>query len=192
MIKQIVVLIDGENISHRHYPIIKSHLNGITKTIDCRVYGDWSRSQLHGWKDIVIREGFKPVHQFNARKNTTDFELVMDAMELLLTRQDLNTFCVVSSDSDFSNLCIRLKAAGKNVVAIGESKTPLAYRNSCSSFIELGNLTSKEKNKDYFKTVNTKPKRLSLRQKQSNSRVSPLARCNKDTEAFTLKKIEMN
>lgn len=143
MVDHIIVLIDGENVSYRHYPAIQSHLHDLSGIIDCHVYGDWSRSQLHGWKEVVKKEGLTPVHQFNTGKNASDFELVMDAVQLLYTRRNISTFCIVSSDSDYSSLCRRLKKEGKEVILLGESKAPLSFRKSCSSFILLESTTSK-------------------------------------------------
>ncbi len=176
MSDHIAVLIDGENISHRHYPTIQSHLQKLTGTIDCRVYGDWSRSQLHGWKNVVTEEGFTPVHQFNTRKNTTDFELVMDAIRLLYTRRDISTFCIVSSDSDFSSLCRRLKQEGEQVIVMGESKAPPAYRKSCSSFILLETMTSGTEITASNKKANVRrPRPLNLKRKLQASSSSPTA-----------------
>lgn len=145
MIGNIIVLIDAENVSYRFYAKIYSHLKGVAQTIDWRVYGDWSSTYLRGWKNVVLKEGLKAVHQFNTRKNCTDFELVMDAIEMLHKRNDLRTFCIVSSDSDYTSLCLRLKGAGKNVIVIGEKKAPPAYQNSCSYFHLLDNVENKEK-----------------------------------------------
>ena len=137
MLKNIVVFIDGENISHRHFPTILSYLNGIANFVDFRIYGDWSRPFLNGWKKIALEEGIKVVHQFNTRKNAADFEMVMDAIELLHKQHSIDSFCIVSSDADFANLCLRLRENGKVVIGLGESKAVASYRNCCNSFFAL-------------------------------------------------------
>lgn len=135
--KQLAVLIDGENVSFRFFLQIQKMLSQIGRPAIIRVYGDWSLPNMTGWKPVVLRHGLKTIHQFQSRKNSADYELVMDAMELLHARSEINSFCIVSSDADFGQLCLRLRGHGKEVIGFGEAKTAKTYREYCDQFLIL-------------------------------------------------------
>ncbi len=89
-----------------------------------------------GWKKVLNKYAIKPVQQFayTAGKNATDTTLIIDAMDLLYTRR-FDAFCLVSSDSDFTGLALRIREEGLNVLGFGEQKTPEAFRNACHKFV---------------------------------------------------------
>lgn len=101
-----------------------------------RIYGDWTKPNLGGWKKVLLDYSIQPVQQFayTAGKNATDSSLIIDAMDLLYTR-DLDGFCLVSSDSDFTRLAARLREAGLTVYGFGEQKTPKPLVAACDKFI---------------------------------------------------------
>lgn len=134
---RIAVLIDGENVSHRHFrAILEMATRNFTVAI-LRIYGDWSLPNLKGWGDVARQFGIRTVHQAHTGKSSADLELMMDATEISCSRSDISGFVVVSSDADFGQLCMRLRDQGKIVIGIGEEKTPLSYRNCCSEFVVL-------------------------------------------------------
>lgn len=135
--KLLAVLIDGENVSFRFFPQLQKMLSQIGRPGIFRVYGDWSLPNMAGWKPVVLRHGLKTIHQFQGRKNSADYELVMDAIELLNTRSEINSFCIVSSDADFGQLCLRLRGHGKEIIGFGEAKTAKTYREYCDQFLIL-------------------------------------------------------
>ncbi len=136
--KLLAVLIDAENISHKH---IRNMLIEITRygtpTIK-RIYGDWTRSELTGWKSCLLENALTPVQQYGytSGKNSTDSAMIIDAMDILYSGA-VDGFCIVSSDSDFTRLAIRLREAGKTVYGIGEKKTPVPFISACSKFIYI-------------------------------------------------------
>jgi hypothetical protein len=132
--KRIAVFIDGENVSHRFFPQIREKLQRIGDTGVLRIYADWSLPHVRGWKPIVLQNGIRTIHKFQNSKNSTDTELIMDAIDILNQQPDVVTFCIVSSDSDYRTLCLRLRDRGKTVVGIGEGKSSQALRDSCSAF----------------------------------------------------------
>ena len=137
MLKRIAVFIDAENISFQHYPKIQDHLRRIG-TIACqRIYGDFSRPNLAGWKDVILKHGIKTIHQYQTGKNSADQELMMDAIEMVSGQTDIDSFCIVSSDADFGQLCLRLRNHGKTVIGFGEEKSKPVYRNYFSEFVVL-------------------------------------------------------
>ncbi len=134
--KKLAVLIDADNASPK---IIEGLLDEIAKygiASVKRVYGDWTGQGLSGWKKISLEHALTPVQQFSytSGKNSTDSTLIIDAMDLLYTSK-LNGFCIVSSDSDFTRLCLRLRESGMIVYGFGEEKTPRAFVSACDKFI---------------------------------------------------------
>ena len=134
--KHLAVLIDADNISSKN---IKNMLIEIsrygTPTIK-RIYGDWTKPDLGGWKNSLLEHAITPMQQYGytSGKNSTDSAMIIDAMDILYTGE-VDGFCIVSSDSDFTRLAIRLREAGKMVYGIGERKTPVSFIAACSKFI---------------------------------------------------------
>lgn len=137
MSKCVAVFIDGENISHRFFPQIREKLLLLGETAVLRIYADWSLPNVRGWKPIVLQNGIRPIHQFQNGKNSTDAELIMDVMDILNQQTHVDTFCIVSSDSDYRTLCLRLRDRGKTVIGIGEGKSSRILRDACSIFYTL-------------------------------------------------------
>ncbi len=106
-----------------------------------RAYGNWKSAHLKGWEDVLHEYAIQPIQQFayTKGKNATDSAMIIDAMDLLYTKH-LDGFCIVSSDSDFTPLVMRIRANGLKVFGFGEKKTPLPFVNACSRFVYLENL----------------------------------------------------
>jgi len=134
----LAVLIDGDNIPSRY---VKEMLEEIAKYGNPsikRIYGDWTKPSLVKWKDVLLKFAISPVQQYGytTGKNATDSAMIIDAMDILYSGK-VNGFCLVSSDSDFTRLAIRLREAGLTVIGIGERKTPNPFIVSCDKFIYL-------------------------------------------------------
>ena len=101
-----------------------------------RIYGDFTSTASSSWKKVLQRYAIKPVQQFaySTGKNATDSTLIIDAMDLLYTRK-FDGFCLITSDSDFTGLAMRLREEGLTVLGFGEKKTPEAFRNACHKFV---------------------------------------------------------
>lgn len=106
-----------------------------------RIYGDWTDTKLKGWKSILLEHGLHPMQQFayTTGKNATDSAMIIDAMDLLYTK-NFDGFCIVSSDSDFTRLASRIRESGIKVYGFGEQKTPKAFIGVCDKFIYTENL----------------------------------------------------
>jgi len=141
MTYRIAVLIDGENISHRYFERILQQLRGIGDLVVVRIYGDWSRQSMAGWQSVAQSHPINPVHQFQRRKNTIDFHLAMDAVDIFHKQPEINHFCIISSDSDFSALCLWLRDKGKFVSGYGEAKSSQDYMNCFNDFKVLDKAT---------------------------------------------------
>ena len=134
----LAVLIDGDNVPSTY---VKEMLEEIAKygnpTLK-RIYGDWTRPSLGKWKKVLLENAITPIQQYGYTrgKNATDSAMIIDAMDILYSGK-VNGFCLVSSDSDFTRLAIRLREAGMTVFGIGEKKTPEPFIASCDRFIYL-------------------------------------------------------
>lgn len=134
----IALLIDADNAPAGKIDFILSELAGHGVVNIRRAYGNWTKTGLTGWIKVLHENSIQPMQSFDLikGKNATDMALVIDAMDLLYTKK-VNTFCLVSSDSDFTPLIQRLRADGKEVFGFGEQKTPEPFINACTRFIYL-------------------------------------------------------
>ncbi len=138
MDKRLGVLIDGDNVPSMY---ITEMMEEITKygipTIK-RIYGDWTKPHLNKWKNLLLENAITPIQQYayTTGKNATDSAMIIDAMDLLYSN-NIDGFCLVSSDSDFTKLATRLRESGKSVFGIGEKKTPQPFIAACDKFIYL-------------------------------------------------------
>ena len=128
---KLAVLIDADNVP---YSNVRGMLEEIAKygtPTFKRIYGDWTRPTLSGWKTVLLENAITPIQQYSytTGKNSSDSALIIDAMDILYTG-GVDGFCIVSSDSDFTRLATRLREAGMKVFGIGEKKTPAPDRKS--------------------------------------------------------------
>ena len=135
---RLAVLIDADNIP---YSNVKGMLEEIAKygtPTFKRIYGDWTRPTIAGWKSVLLENAITPIQQYSYTKgkNSTDSALIIDAMDILYSGK-IDGFCIVSSDSDFTRLATRLREAGMKVFGIGERKTPYPFIVACDKFIYL-------------------------------------------------------
>ena len=138
---RLAVLIDADNAQPS---IIEGLLAEVAKYGTAhvkRAYGDWTRSNLNGWKEQLLAQSIQPIQQFayTRGKNATDAAMVIDAMDLLYSGR-FDGFCLVSSDSDFTRLAARLRESGLTVYGFGERKTPKPFVAACDKFIYTENL----------------------------------------------------
>jgi hypothetical protein len=145
---KMAVLIDGDNAQAS---LLNKMLAEIAKhgsvTIR-RIYGDWTTSNMHSWKDALHLHAVQPIQQFRytVGKNATDSALIIDAMDIM-HRRLIEGFCIVSSDSDYTRLATRIREEGFFVMGIGQKKTPKSFVNACDLFIYTENLAPKRESK---------------------------------------------
>jgi hypothetical protein len=133
---RLAVLIDADNAQAAVIDGLLAEIAGFGVATVKRIYGDFTSPQSAAWKKVLQRHAIKPVQQFayTTGKNATDSTLIIDAMDLLYTRK-FDGFCLVTSDSDFTGLAMRVREEGLQVFGFGESKTPEAFRNACHKFV---------------------------------------------------------
>jgi uncharacterized LabA/DUF88 family protein len=134
--KRIAVLIDADNAQPSIMEGLLSEIAKFGVASVRRIYGDWTKPSLTGWKSVLLEHSIHPVQQFRytVGKNATDSAMIIDAMDLLYTRR-FDGFCLVSSDSDFTRLASRIREEGMLVYGFGEKKTPKAFVSACDKFI---------------------------------------------------------
>ncbi len=138
---RIAVLIDADNTSPKHADALLEEVAKYGVPTVKRAYGDWTDSHLSGWLADLPKHGIQPMLQIaNTKgKNSTDSALIIDAMDLLYSG-NVDAFALVSSDSDFTSLAIRLRGSGRTVYGMGLRKTPEALRQAVDRFIFLEDL----------------------------------------------------
>ncbi len=144
--QKFAVLIDGDNAQASLLPQIFAEVSKFGLITIKRIYGDWTSARMNQWKDSLPKQAVQPMQQFmyTTGKNATDSAMIIDAMDLLHTN-DLQGFCIVSSDSDYTRLATRIREGGLFVIGVGEKKTPESFRNACNQFIYCENLVMTEK-----------------------------------------------
>ena len=159
----MVVLIDADNTQLSKLEGMLHEISTYGRIIVKKAYGNWKKQILSKWEDEIKRLAIKAEQQFDyvAGKNTTDIAMVIDAMDLLHTGR-YDAVVLVSSDSDFTPLAVRLREDGIYVIGVGEKKTPEAFRNACDDFIYLEYIQSSEpKKKEKSAKKSTKSKKES-------------------------------
>jgi hypothetical protein len=133
---RLAVLIDADNAQAAVIEGLLAEIARFGEATVRRIYGDFTAPTSSSWKKVLQRYAIKPVQQFayTTGKNATDSTLIIDAMDLLYTRK-FDGFCLITSDSDFTGLAMRLREEGLTVLGFGEKKTPEAFRNACHKFV---------------------------------------------------------
>ena len=157
---RIAILIDADNVSDKYIKIIVDEVANIGIATYKRIYGDWTSARLSSWKNVLLEDSIIPIQQYSytTGKNATDSAMIIDAMDILYSG-NVDGYCIVSSDSDFTRLAARLRESGMLVLGMGEEKTPKPFISACNQFKYLDllyrNQQEEEKKQDEEKTVET-------------------------------------
>lgn len=133
---RLAVLIDADNAQAAVIEGLLAEIARYGEATVKRIYGDFTAPTSASWKKVLQQYAIKPIQQFayTTGKNATDSTMIIDAMDLLYTRK-FDGFCLITSDSDFTGLAVRLREEGLTVLGFGEQKTPMAFRNACHKFL---------------------------------------------------------
>lgn len=155
--KKFAVLIDADNTAQSTIEPILEEVAKYGIASVKRIYGDWSNDTLKNWKDKLLPNAITPVQQFAyvAKKDATDMKLVIDAMDLLYAGE-LDGFCIISSDSDFTPLASRIRESGLLCYGFGKKNTVSSFVNACDRFIYVENLLSESTDINHLPVQNTK------------------------------------
>lgn len=134
--QKLAVLIDADNAQASIIQELLAEVSRYGTATIKRAYGDWTTTNLKGWKEVLHKLAIQPIQQFSytSGKNSTDASLIIDAMDVLHDNT-ADGFCLVSSDSDFTRLANRIREEGKVVYGFGERKTPEAFVAACDKFV---------------------------------------------------------
>ena len=135
---RLAVLIDADNAPRSALGDVMAEVAVYGTPTIKRIYGDWTTPNLASWKPLLLENAITPVQQYGytTGKNATDSAMIIDAMDILYTGP-VDGFVLVSSDSDFTRLAIRLREAGKKVYGMGEKKTPNPFIVACDKFVYI-------------------------------------------------------
>ncbi len=139
----LAVLFDADNVPYSHVEEMLSEIAKYGVPTIKRIYGDWTKPTVAGWKPALLENAITPIQQYSytTGKNATDSAMIIDAMDILHSDK-VDGFCIISSDSDFTRLATRLRESSKLVIGMGERKTPRPFIVSCDKFIYIENLGS--------------------------------------------------
>ncbi len=145
--RRFAVLIDADNVSDKYIKFIFDEIAVDGTATYKRIYGDWTKPALANWKSVLLTNSITPIQQYGytTGKNATDSAMIIDAMDILYSR-NVEGFCLVSSDSDFTRLASRLRESGMYIVGMGERKTPTPFVSACNKFKYLDVLAQAKSN----------------------------------------------
>lgn len=157
--KRFAVLIDADNVSAKYIKYIMDEIANFGVATYKRIYGDWTKPNTGSWKEILLENSITPVQQYGytVGKNATDSAMIIDAMDILYSG-NVDGYCIVSSDSDFTKLASRLRESGMIVVGMGEKKTPKPFIAACNQFKYLDVLAEAEKKTESIQNNSNKTK----------------------------------
>ena len=143
---RIAMLIDGDNAQPSLLERMLAEAGKYGVVAIRRIYGDWTKPEMKGWQKSLNIYAIQPIQQFRytTGKNATDSAMIIDAMDILYTA-DIQGFCLVSSDSDYTRLATRIREKGFFVMGIGKKMTPRAFVNACDVFVYSENLQTKRR-----------------------------------------------
>ncbi|WP_295674788.1 NYN domain-containing protein [uncultured Mucilaginibacter sp.] len=135
---RLAVLIDADNVPYANVKQMFEEIAKYGTPTFKRIYADWTKPTVSGWKTVLLENAITPIQQYSysTGKNSSDSAMIIDAMDILYSGK-VDGFCIVSSDSDFTRLAIRLREAGMKVIGIGEKKTLIPFITACDKFIYI-------------------------------------------------------
>lgn len=146
---RLAVLIDADNVPSASVQEMMEEIAKYGTPTFKRIYGDWTKPHVTGWKNVLLENAITPIQQYSytSGKNATDSAMIIDAMDILYSGR-VDGFCIISSDSDFTRLALRLREAGMKVIGLGQKKTPAPFIAACDKFIYIEILKRKQEGKE--------------------------------------------
>jgi uncharacterized LabA/DUF88 family protein len=189
----IAILIDGDNAQAKLLKETIEEVSKYGKATIRRIYGDWTSPIMNSWKNLINQHSINPIQKFSytSGKNSTDGALIIDAMDILHSK-NVEGFCIVSSDSDYTGLAKRIREEGLFVMGIGEKKTPESFVQSCDIFTFTENIAPKvpapsiKNDSEIKKVANPKIKQSKTEKAAENSAIKIVSfLSNKDNETIS-------
>lgn len=170
--QKIALFMDADNAPANKFEDILSEVAKYGVVTIRKAYGNWKAPTLKPWEDLLHEYAIQPVQQYDLTKgkNASDIALVIDAMDVMYTK-NIDVMCFVSSDCDFTPMVTRALAEGKVVLGFGERKTPAPFVNACSKFLFLDQEQEQEQEQKQNGTSQSKSKNIN-----SNTKLISLLR----------------
>lgn len=180
---RFAVLIDADNVSEKYIKIILDETANSGVATYKRIYGDWTSQRMTSWKSVLLENSIVPMQQYSytTGKNATDAAMIIDAMDILYSG-NVDGFCIVSSDSDFTRLVARLRESGKQVIGMGESKTPKPFISACNQFKYLDLLLEQRLEEEAAEEAAKAPKNAKAGAKTAKSTAKKKTKKQQDLE----------
>src|ERR1700744_407680 len=161
---KLAVLIDADNVPYANVKEMFEEIAKYGTPTFKRIYADWTKPTVSGWKTVLLENAITPIQQYSysTGKNSSDSAMIIDAMDILYSGK-VDGFCIVSSDSDFTRLAIRLREAGMKVIGIGEKKTLIPFITACDKFIYIEILKQEETASEEEKKIRPSKKRTAAK-----------------------------
>ena len=188
---KLAVLIDADNVPYSNVKGMMEEIAKFGTPTTKRIYADWTKSNASGWKSVLLEHAITPIQQYSytVGKNSSDSAMIIDAMDLLYSDK-VDGFCIVSSDSDFTRLAIRLRESGMKVIGIGEKKTPNSFIVACDRFIYIEVLDGAIKKKSPKSRLAEENKKVIDPSASEQARQKVAAKTPEKTEQKPLNKID--
>lgn len=185
--KKLAVLIDSENVSSKYIKYILDEISNYGIATYKRIYGDWTNKKAPRWEKVALENSLTPIQQYvyTKGKNATDSAMIIDAMDILYSG-NVDGFCLVSSDSDFTRLASRLRESGMLVIGMGEQKTNEAFIASCTLFKYLEILAAEDTDED---ADSDEPAKAGVSHEKTMVKASKVNFASKDVIEETILKI---
>ena len=183
--KRFAILIDADNISAKYIKYILDEISNYGIATYKRIYADWTRPTASSWKDVLLENSITPMQQYNytVGKNSSDSALIIDAMDILYSN-NVDGFCIVSSDSDFTRLATRLRESGMIVIGMGEEKTPKPFVAACNQFKYL-DILAKSENVTSHNKINLDQTAISMDDNEKNKLPETAHNFNENSKSMT-------
>lgn len=186
--KKFAILIDADNIGSQYIKVIIDEATKEGIITYKRIYGDWTKPNLSSWKEVLLEYSINPMQQYayTTGKNSTDSAMIIDAMDILYTG-NVDGFCIVSSDSDFTKLAARLKESGKVVIGMGKEQTPKPFVSACTKFKYIDILAGDKEEKKAGKTKTQKAEKSTLtKETEIKNSIRTIIDENSDADGWVL------
>ncbi|WP_320814134.1 NYN domain-containing protein [Flavobacterium sp.] len=185
----IAILIDGDNAQPKLLKETIEEVSKYGKATIRRIYGDWTSQAMNSWKALINQYSINPIQKFSytTGKNSTDGALIIDAMDILHSK-NTEGFCIVSSDSDYTGLAKRIREEGLFVMGIGEKKTPESFVQSCDIFTYTENITPKNIEVSETKPKTDKKKASQIKVKNTSKKVGKKISILSEKDSKTISK----
>lgn len=187
----IAVYIDGDNANHKDFSYVYEEIKKHGRVIIGRIYGDWTRSEMKGWKDVSINYALESINCFGlSKKNSTDIYLICDILQDLYKNPHIDTYIIVSSDSDYTHVTKRIRSEGKKAIGIGRKNTPLMLKNACDIFIATEVIKNEDESDDEDEYMDNKMIKKSFI--DNNEELQHIIKSFKNNKKITISRLKKN